>query len=49
MIIWYYTDVLVSIRQSNHENRLVLIYFDSHTQRRVVVIGKCHKTSKIQG
>ena len=48
MLIWYYNDVLVSIGQSYHENRLMLIYFDSHTQRRVVVTGECHQTSKIQ-
>ena len=48
MLIWYYNDVLMSIGQSNHENRLVLIYYDSHTQRRVVVTGEYHQTSKIQ-
>ena len=44
----YYMNEFVHIGLRNCENRLVLIYFNSHIQKKEVEVDGCHPFSGIQ-
>ena len=44
----YYRNESVHIGQRNCENRLVLIYFDSHIQKKELEVDRCHPFSETQ-
>ena len=47
-LILYYRNEFVHIGQRSCENRLVLIYSDSHIQKKEVEVDGCHPFSGIQ-